>query len=127
ATPARFPVVGQIMEPGRQTHPAASSVVVRAVYNEKDIAFLVTWHDRSAEKAGHNAPDLPVTVEDEIEAAPAAPAEEDIFAEESATPAAPSGADFSDAVAVQIPSVLPTGIRKPYFLFGDGQASVDLW
>jgi DMSO reductase family type II enzyme heme b subunit len=30
-------------------------------------------------------------------------------------------------VAVQIPSVLPTGIRKPYFLFGDGQASVDLW
>jgi mono/diheme cytochrome c family protein len=143
ATPARFPVVGQIMEPGRQTHPAATFVVVRAIYNEKDIAFLVTWHDRSAEKSGHNAPDVKVTVEDEIEAAPAAPAEEDIFAEETAAPAdgggddfwgegggteaAAPGAEFSDAVALQLPSVLPTGIRKPYFLFGDAQASVDLW
>ncbi|HEX5041912.1 MAG TPA: c-type cytochrome [Candidatus Polarisedimenticolaceae bacterium] len=143
ATPARFPVVGQIMEPGRQTHPAATFVVVRAIYNEQDIAFLVTWHDRSAEKSGHNAPDLEVKVEDEIEAAPASPAEEDIFAEETAAPAqgggddfwgeesgtegAAPGAEFSDAVALQLPSVLPTGIRKPYFLFGDAQAPVDLW
>ncbi|HET9299464.1 MAG TPA: ethylbenzene dehydrogenase-related protein, partial [Candidatus Polarisedimenticolaceae bacterium] len=127
-----------------QMHPAASSVVVRAIYNEQEIAFLVTWHDRSAEKSGHNAPDLKVTVEDEVEAAPAAAAEEDIFAEETAAPAATGGGDdfwgeggggegaapgaeFSDAVALQLPSVLPTGIRKPYFLFGDAQASVDLW
>jgi len=129
ATPARFPVVGQIMEPGRQTHPAASSVVVRAIYNDKDIAFLVTWHDRSAEKAGHNAPDIPVTREDEVDFEPAAPAEEDIFAEQPATPAPGAGTtdQFSDAVALQLPSALPTGIRKPYFLFGDAQASVDLW
>jgi DMSO reductase family type II enzyme heme b subunit len=30
-------------------------------------------------------------------------------------------------VAIQLPAQLPTGIRKPYFLFGDAQNSVDLW
>jgi hypothetical protein len=45
-----------------------------------------------------------------------------------ASPAAPtSGAEFSDAVAIQLPAQLPTGIRKPYFLFGDAQNPVDLW
>ena len=40
---------------------------------------------------------------------------------------APKASEFSDAVAVQIPSQTPTGPRKPYFIFGDGQSSVDLW
>ena len=35
--------------------------------------------------------------------------------------------EFSDAVAVQIPSQVPTSARKPYFIFGDAQNSVDLW
>jgi hypothetical protein len=35
--------------------------------------------------------------------------------------------EFSDAVAIQIPSQAPTGARKPYFIFGDGQNPVDLW
>ena len=43
-----------------------------------------------------------------------------------ATPAA-APSEFSDAVAIQIPSQVPTGARKPYFIFGDGQNSVDLW
>jgi len=30
-------------------------------------------------------------------------------------------------VAIQIPSQPPAGARKPYFIFGDGQNSVDLW
>jgi len=34
---------------------------------------------------------------------------------------------FSDAVAIQIPSTLPTGLGRPYFLFGDDQSPVDLW
>lgn len=143
AAPARFPVVGQIMEPGRQTHPGATSIDVRAIYNDKEIAFLVSWHDRSAEKSGQNSPALPASREDEVAAPPVAPAEEDIFGEEveeapagggdfwgegegGAAAAAP-GAGFSDAVALQLPSALPTGIRKPYFLFGDAQATVDLW
>jgi len=49
----------------------------------------------------------------------------DPFEEEPAPAARPS--EFSDAVAVQIPSQVPTGARKPYFIFGDSQNPVDLW
>ena len=46
--------------------------------------------------------------------------------EEEAAPAA-QASEFSDAVAIQIPSQVPTGARKPYFIFGDVQNPVDLW
>jgi hypothetical protein len=50
----------------------------------------------------------------------------DPFAEAEPEPAdRPS--EFSDAVAIQIPSQVPTGARKPYFIFGDAQNPVDLW
>jgi hypothetical protein len=93
----------------------------------------------SADKAGKNGPSLPVPAEEEesvpgapkagaspfgdAEVAPAQPAA-DPFAE--AAPAVPAS-EFSDAVAVQIPSLLTTGARKPYFIFGDAQNPVDLW
>ena len=131
---ARFPVVGQIMEPGRSFHPPATSVTVQAIYDAESIALLVRWHDMNADKTGKNALSLPVPPEEEEAAATAAaPAAQesqqaaDPFAEAAgATPAA-APSEFSDAVAIQIPSQVPTGARKPYFIFGDGQNSVDLW
>jgi cytochrome c len=129
---ARFPIVGQIMEPGRSFHPPATSVQVQAIYDAESIAVLVRWHDMTADKTAKNGPALPVPLaEEEAEATAAAPAPgaaaqpADPFAEQAA-PAAPV-AEFSDAVAVQIPSQVPAGARKPYFIFGDGQNSVDLW
>jgi hypothetical protein len=62
---------------------------------------------------------------EELTPAEAQPAPEDPFAQKEAAPAAAS--EFSDAVAVQIPSQVPAGARKPYFIYGDGQSSVDLW
>jgi len=158
APAARFPIVGQIMEPGRSFHPPATSVTVQAIYDAESIALLVRWHDMSAEKTGKNGPLLAVPLAEE-EAAPTpvtgeagaantaanpfgdaevkpAPAGQaaapgaaqqpvDPFAEQTAAVAPPS--EFSDAVAIQIPSQVPAGARKPYFIFGDGQNSVDLW
>jgi mono/diheme cytochrome c family protein len=156
APAARFPIVGQIMEPGRAFNPPATNVVVQAIYDADSIAVLVRWHDMSAQKTGKNGPSLPVPPEEEEEPAVAAAAGEgggggggnpfgdaevaptakpaggaqppaaDPFAEEPAA-AADQPSEFSDAVAVQIPSEVPTGARKPYFIFGDGQSSVDLW
>lgn len=170
APAAHFPVVGQITEPGRAFYPATNSVTVKAVYNSREIAFLVTWHDMRADVSGRNAPDLVVPPEeDRVEAAapggegggdiwgedaaPAdagdgegfwgeeeAPADEgsgepagetdvDAFFGEEADSAAAAGpgAEFSDAVAIQLPVQIPSGARKPYFLFGDGANPVDLW
>ncbi len=124
---ARLPIVGQIMEPVREFHPPVTSVMVQAIYDADSIALLVRWHDMSAQKEGKNAPSLPVPPEEE-EQAPKAPAGEggaaDPFAE--ATPAA-APSEFSDAVAIQVPSQALTSARKPYFIFGDSQNSVDLW
>ena len=149
---ARFPIIGQITEPGRDFHPPATSVTVQAMYDTESIAFLVRWHDRSAEKTGKNDPSLPVPIEEEEESAGASAgsgggasptnpfgdaevtppaggqaqpqgAPQDPFAEAQAAP--PS--EFSDAVSIQIPSAVPATARKPYFIFGDSQNSVDLW
>jgi mono/diheme cytochrome c family protein len=156
---ARFPIVGQIMEPGRSFHPPATNLSVQAIYDADSIAFLVRWHDMSAQKTGKNGPSLSVPAEEEEEPAAAAPSGESggskgsVFgdAEVAPTPAGqpqtpPGGAqpgadpfaepetaaavqasEFSDAVAIQIPSQALTGARKPYFIFGDAQNSVDLW
>jgi mono/diheme cytochrome c family protein len=142
---ARIPIVGQIMEPGREFHPPVVSVLVQAIYDSTDIAFCVRWNDMSAETAGSNSPALVVPIEEEEEAqegaGAAAAAETDEWGEakkpaapadpwgEAAAPAAgatPAGA-FSDAVAIQLPLQLPGGARKPYFLFGDAGDPVDLW
>jgi mono/diheme cytochrome c family protein len=126
---ARFPIVGQIMEPGRAFHPPTTSVIVQAIYDAESIALLVRWHDMSAEKTGKNGPSLAVSPEEEEESTPAGaaqPSEKDPFGEEAAAPAA-QASEFSDAISVQIPSEAPTGARKPYFIFGDAQNSVDLW
>ena len=64
---ARFPIVGQIMEPGRAFHPPATSVIVQAIYDDDSIALLVRWHDMSAEKSGKNGLTLPVPTEEEEE------------------------------------------------------------
>jgi mono/diheme cytochrome c family protein len=141
---ARFPIVGQIMEPGRSFHPPATSLTVQAIYDADSVAVLVRWHDMSAEKAGKNGPSLPVPPEEEeepaagaasgetganpfgdaeVKPAPAGQAKDPFAEAETAVPAS----EFSDAVSIQIPSEVPAGARKPYFIFGDDQNSVDLW
>ncbi len=146
---ARLPIIGQIMEPVREFHPPATNVMVQAVYDADSIALLVRWHDMSAEKTGKNGPSLSVPPEEEEEPAAAPTGEGGAAGASSANPfgdqvAAPAGqkpanpfeeqtteaapaSEFSDAVAIQIPSQVPTTARKPYFIFGDGQNAVDLW
>jgi mono/diheme cytochrome c family protein len=155
AAAARFPLIGQITEPGRNFYPSATSVEVKAVYNRVEVAFMVRWHDMRAERSGVNGPALPVPLWDDQEhpvpqpagagggttddpfadfgAAPAA--SDDPFADVSGSAAvaggegtvAPMHDEFSDAIAIQLPATQPADIRKPYFLFGDEQSPIDLW
>jgi mono/diheme cytochrome c family protein len=148
---ARFPIVGQITEPGRSFHPLVTSVTVQAIYDAESISVLVRWHDMSAEKTGKNGPSLPVPPEEEAQAPAGAPGkpedaagEEDVWGGQEAAPesaeqpaadpfaeaeVAPAGqpSEFSDAVAIQIPAQALADARKPYFIFGDPQIPVDLW
>lgn len=78
APPAYFPIVGQIMQPGRAFHPASTGLTARAVYNDTDVAIELRWHDMRGNAAGKNGPDLAVPPdEDKGEAAAAKPAAAD--------------------------------------------------
>jgi hypothetical protein len=119
------------MEPGRAFHPPTTSVMVQAVYDAESIAVLVRWHDMRADTTGTNGLTLAVPPEEEVQEAPSgggaeAAAAADPFADTTTEATAPPS-EFSDAVAIQIPSTVPTGARKPYFIFGDGANPVDLW
>ena len=147
---AHFPIVGQIMEPGRAFQPAATAVAVQAIYDAESIAVLVRWHDRAPQEEGQNGPTLPVPPEEEVLTPEVPPDGDDPSAVDPADPfgvgpvaadpfgladpfaqpgaaAAAAPPEFSDAVAMQIPSQVATGARKPYFIFGDVQSPVDLW
>jgi mono/diheme cytochrome c family protein len=142
-----FPVVGQVVQPGRAFRPGTYTIGVQAIYDSTDIAFLVTWHNITAETEGSNAPDVTVPPGEELvhfknlelageaedepaeDAPPADPFGADPFGTGSAAAVGPppgAGA-FSDAIALQFPIELRDGVEKPYFLFGDPGYPVDLW
>ena len=136
-SPARFPVVGQVIEGVRDFFPACNAVEARAVYDADRVAVLVSWHDMSAQRAGTNSPLSPKAV-DSVPAvvAPVAASATAASATAASAPAAstpvastsaasvPTG--FSDAIALQIPLQAPAGAAKPYFLFGDRKHPVAL-
>ena len=71
---ALFPLFGQIVQPGRNFQPTVVAVEARAVYNDDEVALLVTWHDIRADRGGNNGPDFELPAEEELPGlAPAAP------------------------------------------------------
>ncbi len=97
-TPTTFHLVPQILAKERFFRPSNDSITVRAMYNDKEIAFLLEWDDRTKSIPG------------------------DEKAEKIADP--PIG---EDAVAIQLPLSIPEGIEKPYFGMGDAAHPVNVW
>jgi cbb3-type cytochrome c oxidase subunit III len=110
-----FPMVGQVIREPRYFTPTVREVFVRSVYNEKEIAFWVSWNDPSQSKEGDLLPKVGGSDE-----------EEDLFGggEESEAPAATA---FDDAMTIQFPNQILSGLKKPYFLRGDVKNGVNLW
>ena len=96
--PTTFFLVPQIIAKDRFFTPSNDTITVRALYNDKHIALLLEWDDRTESIPG------------------------DAKAESIADP--PIG---EDAVAVQLPVTIPTGMEKPYFGMGDAAHPVNLW
>ena len=65
APTTRFPLIGQITEPGRNFYPSVTSIEAQAVYNRGEIAFRVRWNDLRADNTGRNNPSLEVPMWDE--------------------------------------------------------------
>ncbi|MXX97481.1 MAG: c-type cytochrome [Rhodothermaceae bacterium] len=108
ASEAYFPIVGQVIEPGRAFYPGVNGISVKAVYNVSEIAIQLQWHDMTAEAEGMNHPAIEVPMFD--------PMQPDTLVE-----------GWSDAVAVLLPSRTPEGLERPYFMFGDSRFPMAIW
>jgi DMSO reductase family type II enzyme heme b subunit len=93
-----YPLVGQIIAKERFFTPSVEEITVKAVYNDKDIAFLLEWDDRTNSIPG------------------------DAKAQELA-----DGELNEDAVAIQLPVTIPEEMEKPYFGMGDSSHPVNVW
>ncbi|MBT3927034.1 MAG: c-type cytochrome [Rhodospirillaceae bacterium] len=98
AESATFFLVPQIIAEQRFFMPSNDTVTVRALFDDETLALLVEWDDRTKSIPGD------------------AKAESIANAEMS-----------EDAIAVQFPVTIPSGMEKPYFLMGDAANPVNLW
>lgn len=95
--PTTFYMLPQLILKERFFKYANDTVTARALYNDKEIAFLVEWDDRTKSVPGD---------------------------EKGALLA--DGEVYNDAMAMQFP-VEVLGSEKPYFVYGDGAKPVNLW
>jgi DMSO reductase family type II enzyme heme b subunit len=96
--PTTFYLVPQIIAKERFFTPSYDTITARALYNEKELAILLEWDDRTQSIPG------------------------DESAEQIADPEM-----AEDSVAVQLPVVIPEGVQKPYFGMGDAANPVNIW
>ncbi len=111
-----FPLVGQVTVEPRMFTPTVDMVTVKAVYNDKEVAFLVVWDDPTHSIASTGVAATAVSPV-------AAEAADGPVADGPKEGAAPV---FDDGVALQFPAKMPTGTEKPYFVMGDPERAVYL-
>ena len=98
ARASTFFLVPQIIAKPRFFTPSNDTVTVRALYNDKSIALLLEWDDRTKSIPGDKEAE-----------------------------AIAGGKLSEDAIAVQLPAKIPTSMEKPYFAMGDTTGPVNLW
>jgi cytochrome c oxidase cbb3-type subunit 2 len=117
-----IPLAGQIIIRPRWFAPAVTGVWVQALHDGSDLALRLAWSDRS------RSPDPVWSIWRDAVAAGMEPKEGDSPAAEAvADTAAAAASALPDAIAVQFPQTLPTGMDRPYFLMGDARNPVNLW
>ncbi|HBO84872.1 MAG: hypothetical protein A2073_05485 [Deltaproteobacteria bacterium GWC2_42_11] len=112
-------LAGQVIAAPRWQNPSIDMVTVRAVYNEKEIGFLLEWDD----------PFKDVIHNESLEFDP-----KDI----SSAGAYNSYVDpnkmahrkletFRDSIALQFPIKMPEGTKRPHFFRGDAGNPINIW
>lgn len=113
------PMTGQVIAAPRWQNPSVDMLTVKSLYNEGQIAFLLTWDDP------HKDTTHEVGVEDDT-GLDGTYVDWDVYGPkpESADRSFPT---YRDAIALQLPRTIPEAIRKPHFLWGRSSDPVNLW
>lgn len=112
-------LTGQVVAAPRWQNPSIEMATVKAVYNDKEIAFLIEWNDPFKDVT--HAPDKEIDVK-EVRAPGA------FNSYIKANGMVPRQlATFRDALALQFPAKPPESAKKPHFVRGDSSSPVHLW
>ena len=107
---------GQVHVPPRNQSPTVDLVQVQSVYNDKEIAFRMTWDDRTENrKHEENEQTLKMDTPDFTATYPVL------------YPPSVRLKNLRDSVALQFPVKQPQGPEKPHFFLGDAGKPVNLW
>lgn len=112
---ADIPMSGQVTVPPRLQTPQIDLMTVKAVYNSKEVAFLLVWDDRRANTTHAEPPPPPVPGTEGYTTYPV------LYPSENR----PTG--YRDAVAVQMAVKIPDSPELPHFVAGSQDKPVNLW
>jgi len=112
-------LTGQVIAPPRWQNPSVELVTIRAIANEKDIAFLVVWDDPFKDVVHKEEAELDTKEIRQVGAYNSYVAANGMVARKLET--------FRDSVALQFPVKPPEGTVKPHFFRGSSSKPVQLW
>lgn len=119
ATPVDVRLAGQVVAAPRWQNPAIDMMTVRALYNDKEIAFLLEWDDPFK--------DVVHKPEAEMDAAPLIGTGAYNSYVDPYKTANRNLETYRDSVALQFQVKSPEGTKKPYFFRGESSNPVNLW
>lgn len=119
AQPMDVRLAGQVTAPPRWQNPSIELVTVRAVANDKEIAFLLQWDDAFKDAVHKDDQELDAK---ELAKVGGYSSYVDPYKQ------VPRKLEtFRDAIALQFPVKPPEGTKRPHFLRGDASSPVHLW
>ncbi|MFQ5954072.1 MAG: ethylbenzene dehydrogenase-related protein [Kiloniellales bacterium] len=119
AEPMDMRLAGQVVVAPRWQNPSIELVTVRALYNDRDIAFLIEWDDAFQDLVHQQDLELDTTEIVKVGAFNSYVEANGMVPRRLET--------FRDALAFQFPIKLPEGTKKPHFLRGGASNPIHLW
>jgi len=119
AEPMDVRLTGQVVAPPRWQNPSVEMATVQALFNDKDIAFRLTWDDPFKDVKHDEAKELDVADISKVGAFNSYVEANDMVTRALET--------FRDSIALQFPVKPPQGTKKPHFYRGSSSDQVHLW
>jgi len=119
APPMDVRLTGQVIAAPRWQNPSIELVTVRALHNDRDIAFLIQWEDPFQDVVHDDENSFDPKDITRVGAYNSYVQAHDMVPRQLET--------FRDAIALQFPIKPITGTKKPHFFRGDPSNPVHLW
>ena len=119
AEPMDMRLAGQVIAPPRWQNPSIEMVTVRALFNDTDIAFRLTWDDPFKDIVHDESKEF-----NPVEIAKVGAFNSYVQANDMVPRALET---FRDSIALQFSVKQPQGTKKPHFNRGSSSDQVHLW